>query len=1033
MDIDINDINPMLFDFQKDIVKWALKRARSAVFAGCGLGKTPIQLEWANHITKSGKTVLILAPLAVSQQTIHEGIKFGIKINLCSDQSDVTDGINITNYEKLGKFDCSVFGGVVLDECFPPDTPIEVFNIDKSLELRYIKDIKEGDSIFNAQGEDYVQKICKRKINRAIQVSIGERRVICSENHPFFTMYGWRSAQDLQPGDYIMATKAAVLMVRENIFPKICSAKNGEILREILLSEMENEYPRAQNKSAYQGNTSKDRGKSESLASLRESICFETTKKNCGIKPNERPLNKEEGFIEITSDESQTFRAWGEWTRDDITAANNEGCSIRQLDCGICYITGKTSTRFSTMLQSRLRKSRFENSNRDRRILSLFTKNIRQKKRHEACFVRVDSIKVLEQGHPELEKYRDAEGHIYFYDIKAKRHPSFSVNGLLVHNSSILKQFDGKTRNLIIDSFLKTPFKLACTATPSPNDYMELGNHSEFLGVMSYKEMLAMYFVHDGGDTSKWRLKKHAVKLFWEWASTWAIMMQNPTDLGYKTGQFNLPPINYHHIIAKKNTVKKGQLYAVYANTLQDQLKARRNSIHERVNKCAEMVNNTDDFCITWCNLNVESDMLQKKINGAFEIKGSQNSEYKEKTLLDFSNGLIKKLVTKSSIAGYGMNFQHCNQMYFVGLSHSFEDYYQTVRRCWRFGQKRPVDVYIIASEEEGAVVENIKRKEADFEKMQKEMIANTQKINKHNLHNVTEEKINLKTETVKSKNWELLLGDSVEEIKNIDDDSVHYSIFSPPFASLYTYSNNIKDMGNCRDTDEFLNHFTFLVKNLYRVIMPGRLLSFHCMNLPTTKSFHGFIGIQDFRGQLIKLFQDAGFIYHSEVCIWKDPVVAMQRTKALGLLWKQIQKDSSMCRQGIPDYLVTMRKPGENKERISHTKKEFPVDIWQKYASPVWMDINPSNTLQRVSARQEEDERHICPLQLEVIERALDLWTNHGDLVLDPFSGIGSTGYVSIQKKRHYKGIELKESYHEQAVKNLQRAENSNRQLSLF
>ena len=261
--------------------------------------------------------------------------------------------------------------------------------------------------------------------------------------------------------------------------------------------------------------------------------------------------------------------------------------------------------------------------------------------------------------------------------------------------------------------------------------------------------------------------------------------------------------------------------------------------------------------------------------------------------------------------------------------------------------------------------------------------------------------------------------GDSCEVTRGIPDDSVHYTLFSPPFSSLYTYSNSDRDMGNCRGDNEFAAHFEFLIKELYRITMPGRLLSFHCMNLPMMKERDGVIGLKDFRGDLIRMFQKAGFIYHSEVTIWKNPVTEMQRTKALGLLHKQIKKDSAMSRQGIPDYIVTMRKPGENPERVTHTDESFPVSVWQRYASPVWMDIRQSDTLQRTSARAEKDERHICPLQLEVIKRCIELWTNPGDIVLDPFAGIGSTNFVALRMNRRTVGVELKESYYNQAVAN--------------
>lgn len=268
-------------------------------------------------------------------------------------------------------------------------------------------------------------------------------------------------------------------------------------------------------------------------------------------------------------------------------------------------------------------------------------------------------------------------------------------------------------------------------------------------------------------------------------------------------------------------------------------------------------------------------------------------------------------------------------------------------------------------------------------------------------------------------ENYALYNGDSCEVLKGIPESSIHYEIFSPPFASLYTYSNSERDLGNCRTTPEFYEQFKYIVSELYRVLMPGRLVSFHCMDLPLSKERDGIIGIRDFRGEMIRLFEDAGFVLHSQVCIWKDPVTAMQRTKALGLLHKQIKKDSCMSRQGIPDYLVTMRKPGENPERVTHTNESFPVDVWQRYASPVWMDINPSDTLQASSAKEDKDERHICPLQLGVIRRGINLWTNPGDTVLTPFLGIGSEAVVALQQGRKAIGIELKSSYYKQAVRN--------------
>ncbi|MBK8772825.1 MAG: site-specific DNA-methyltransferase [Rhizobiales bacterium] len=270
---------------------------------------------------------------------------------------------------------------------------------------------------------------------------------------------------------------------------------------------------------------------------------------------------------------------------------------------------------------------------------------------------------------------------------------------------------------------------------------------------------------------------------------------------------------------------------------------------------------------------------------------------------------------------------------------------------------------------------------------------------------------------------YALFQGDCVDVLRGLPDASIDYSIFSPPFASLYTYSNSPRDMGNCRDDAEFFGQFDFLIAELRRVMKPGHNVSFHCMLLPAGKERDGYIGLKDFRGDLIRAFQAHGFIYASEVCIWKDPVTAMQRTKALGLLHKTVRENACMSRQGIPDYLVTMRAPGEMVDRVRHDPEQYPVSKWQQIASPIWTDIDPNDTLQFRSAREHDDERHICPLQLEVIRRGVDLWTNPGDVVLSPFAGIGSEGFVALQMQRRFVGVRLKRSYYEQAARNLANA----------
>jgi DNA modification methylase len=716
-------LNEMLFPFQRDIVKWALKRGRAAIFADCGLGKTPMQLEWARVVAEyTGGRVLILAPLAVSQQTVREGSKFGIPVTYCREQSQVpTQGVAITNYEMLDHFIPGEFTGVVLDE------------------------------------------------------------------------------------------------------------------------------------------------------------------------------------------------------------------------------------------------------------------------------------------------------------------------------SSILKNYTGKFRTQIITSFAQTPFRLACTATPAPNDHMELGNHAEFLGTMTRTQMLSMFFVHDGGDTAKWRIKGHAEIEYWKWVCSWAVMMRKPSDLGYSDDGFILPPLEIRHAVidVTEGECADGLLFRLPASTLSERQSERRLTTAERVSKAAEIVNSKpNEPWLAWCDRNGESEQLTASIPDATEVTGADKPEDKEDAMLGFSAGAVRILVTKPSIAGFGMNWQHCHNVVFVGLSDSYEQFYQAIRRCWRFGQTKPVTCWIVTASTEGAVVANIERKEQDARRMADEMVKHMHVYNEENIRGTHRQEQNYREDEKAGNGWRALLGDCVTRIKELPDNSIGFSIYSPPFSSLYTYSNSDHDMGNSKDDAEFFQHYEYLIAEQFRTMMPGRCVSVHCMNLPTSKERDGYIGIRDFRGDIIRAFQRAGFIYHSEVCIWKDPVVAMQRTKALGLLHKQLKKDSCMSRQGVPDYLVTFRKPGTNADPVSGELAHFAgdadtfqntgnisIDIWQRYASPVWMDINPSRTLQKESAREEKDERHVHPLQLDVIERALQLWSKQGDTVFSPFMGIGSEGWMAVQLGRKFIGIELKESYWKQACANIESA----------
>jgi DNA modification methylase len=605
---------------------------------------------------------------------------------------------------------------------------------------------------------------------------------------------------------------------------------------------------------------------------------------------------------------------------------------------------------------------------------------------------------------------------------------------VFLDESSILKSLTGKTRTLLIDMFQKTEYKFCGTATPSPNDFMELGNHSEFLGIMTRVEMLAMFFTHDGGDTAKWKLKGHGKKNFWKWLSTWCVVITEPSDIGFCSKNYIKPPMfesQKHMIDVDKTDFSDGYLIPLPAQGMTERIKERKKTVQDRCQYVADLVNNSKEQWLVWCELNSEAEILNHLIEGSENLSGSDNDNAKLRKIDDFKSGKTNCLITKPKIAAFGLNFQHCHNMAFASLSDSYEQFYQAVRRCYRFGQTKVVKVHLVLSETQNDVYQNIQNKHAKAQEMKKALVKEFNESG-FNINSTKKENMDYFESKDVSKNYEIYNADCCEVIKRLPDNSLGYSIFSPPFASLYTYSNSDRDMGNCKSHTEFYTHFKFMVDELHKKLMHGRLVSFHCMNLPTSKQNDGFIGIRDFRGELIKIFQDAGFVYHSEVVIWKDPVIAMQRTKALGLLHKQIKKDSCMSRQGIPDYLVTMRKLGDNPKPNKHTGDQFPVSLWQQYASPVWMDINPSKTLQYSEARAEDDERHICPLQLQVIERALDLWTAEGDTVFSPFMGIGSEGYVSLQKGRKFIGTELKPSYYAVAKKNLDWIEN-NQQRDLF
>lgn len=598
--------------------------------------------------------------------------------------------------------------------------------------------------------------------------------------------------------------------------------------------------------------------------------------------------------------------------------------------------------------------------------------------------------------------------------------------GVVLDESSILKNFMGKTRIALTTAFANTPYKLACTATPAPNDYMEFGQHCEFLGAMPSNEMLCRWFINDTMNFGSYRLKGHAESDFWDWVGTWAACLSNPGDIGYDGKEYILPKLNLKQIVVNVDDVEgaeDGELFRcpeLNATTVHREM---RISCAERAKAAAELVASNSEPWIVWCNTNYESDELTKLIPDATEVRGSDSHDSKISKLNKFQTGEARVIISKPSICGFGLNWQHCRNVVFVGLSYSFEDFYQALRRSYRFGQKQEVNAFIISGKNESQIISTVQFKMDLHAKMQERM----KKASKSLRNEKTKQlKMNTKITPEIGAGFTVYNGDCVRVAKQLESNSIDFSIYSPPFANLYIYSDDVQDMGNCKDDDEFFAQYRFLIAEKYRITKPGCLSAVHCKNLVNYAGRDGMAGLRDFRGEIIRAHVDLGWAYHSEITIWKDPVIEMQRTKAQGLLYKQLRANSKYTRMGMAEYLIIFRKWGEgmNENPVTHTKENFDLLQWQKWASPVWMDINQTKVLNGKIAREDQDEKHICPLQLDVIERAITLWSNPGDLVYSPFTGIGSEGYGALSLGRRFVGSELKKSYAEWACINLRNLE---------
>ena len=625
------------------------------------------------------------------------------------------------------------------------------------------------------------------------------------------------------------------------------------------------------------------------------------------------------------------------------------------------------------------------------------------------------------------------------YEMMAHFDPS-EFGGIVADESSILKDQLGKRRTQIIDFASNFTFRLAATATPSPNDLPELLNHAAFLGRMSVKEALSLWFVQDQ-QVQHWRLKGHAAEDFWNWCATWAIVARKPRDIGMEFDMpgFDLPPLEVKDHVIPYRQNGHDTLFPMAAG-FSEARKFRRSSLGDRVAKVAALVNGSSEPWVVWCEMNDESSALVRAIDGAVEVRGSQSLDQKVEALSGFSSGGIRVLVTKPSIAGHGLNWQHCARVAFVGAGYSYEQYYQAIRRCWRYGQQRPVEVHRVSTEADEIIRQTVERKECTSMSLYDKIPFQMGGSRRGKSVVKTTEKAEC------GRSWDLHLGDSVDTMRHIESDSVGLSVFSPPFPGMYVYTDSPHDMGNVASIGEMVEQFGHLMDkdHMLRVLMPGRSVFVHITQGVAQLGRDGFMGLKDFRGQIISMMDSAGWQYYGEVTIDKNPQVKAIRTKDSGLMFKSLANDAARMHPALSDMLLQFRKPGQNPEpiRAGHSHKYgntqgwVTSEDWILWARPVWYaddyqpngsrgveGIRETDVLNVTEARSDQDERHLCPLQLSVIERCVKVWSNPGELVYSPFAGIGSEGVVALREGRRFVGGELKPEYWKVACQNLKNA----------
>lgn len=623
---------------------------------------------------------------------------------------------------------------------------------------------------------------------------------------------------------------------------------------------------------------------------------------------------------------------------------------------------------------------------------------------------------------------------------------------IVLDESSILKSIAGVTRQQLTCACADVPYRLCCTATPAPNDYTELGTHAEFLGVCSTAEMLAMFFVNAnkqqtfliGGKTyekkgsnkggQEWRLKHHAEYPFFRWLSSWSMTMTKPSDLGYADDGFVLPSLTINPTFVPSDVTIQGQLFFTGLKGLAQRAEIRRQGLTARLDILKQNIAASAGQWIVWVGLDEESAAVTRALPEAVEVRGSDSPERKAEAFEAFQDGAYRVLVTKVRCGGFGMNFQNAAHMAFFGLSDSWEAFYQAIRREWRFGQTRPVTVDVIMTEAEDAIYHNVMRKEAMATRLRQNLVAAMAEHERSELGLDQQLRQDYREDAASGKGWALWLGDACKRLVEVPDASVDLSVYSPPFADLFTYSASDRDLGNNRGWKQFFDHYAFIIRQMLRVTKSGRLTCVHTSDIPAMQSRDGWIGVKDFPGEVIRAYEQAGWVFVGRAFVQKNPQAQAIRVKSKALLFVQLRKDSTDSRPALVDQILLFKRPGVNAVPINPVGNgEMDNERWIEWANGIWLGIPESDTLQYAEARAAADEKHICPLQLGTIERCIKLYSNPGELVLSPFAGIGSECYQALRFGRRALGIELKPEYFAVAVKNLREAELRARSRDLF